>query len=306
MSEIGKITDVSPRDAWSHEAHDFTPWLSENLDVLGEVIGMELEPEGVEVSVGPFSADILAKDLHGRSVLIENQLDSTDHKHLGQILTYLSGLEADVVIWIATEFREPHLSAISWLNENTSNRFSFFAIKLRVISIGNSIPAPIFDVLERPNEWDRQIKKLADDKTGEYSDYGLIRKEFWSHYLKRHPDDKTYGVYANHSSSQWLMQPDVPDLRVSIYRSKNCVGVFIRGKRGVSPYEIQEMIRPHADNLRSIVGDVNNIGDPDNHPSDKLLIDLEDPENLDKAVDWLHERAHIFLDALSEIFGKKK
>lgn len=98
MTEIGKLLTISPRDAWKHEAHDFTPWLSENLEQLGDAIGLQLEPDGTEVAVGPFSADILAKDMFGRMVLIENQLESTDHNHLGQILTYLSGLEAEIII----------------------------------------------------------------------------------------------------------------------------------------------------------------------------------------------------------------
>lgn len=159
MTEIGKLLTISPRDAWKHEAHDFTPWLSENLEQLGDAIGLQLEPDGTEVAVGPFSADILAKDMFGRMVLIENQLESTDHNHLGQILTYLSGLEAEIIIWIATDFREPHLSAINWLNENTNDKFSFFAIRLRVVRINHSIPAPVFDVLARPNQWERSMQK---------------------------------------------------------------------------------------------------------------------------------------------------
>jgi hypothetical protein len=301
MSKVGKIINVEVRDAWNNEANDFTPWLSNNLDALGEVIGVELESQGIEVSVGPFSADILAKDMHGRTVLIENQLHSTDHKHLGQILTYLSGLEAEVVIWIAADFREPHLSAVKWLNENTSDEFSFFAIQLRVVRIENSIPAPIFDVLERPNEWDRQIKKLAEETTGEYSDYGKIRKQFWTEYLKRYPEDRKLGVSINHSSSQWLKNSKNSKYVISIYKAKEGVGVFLRGKRGVSPAEVQEMIKPYADEFKNLVGNVSHIGDSNHHPSDELFIDTTKSENWDEAFDWLHKRANEFLEGLSKL-----
>lgn len=115
MTEIGQLVDVRPRSAWQHEAHDFTPWLAENLDQLGAAIGLVIEPEGTEIAVGAFSADLLARDVSGRRVLVENQLETTDHGHLGQIMTYLSGLEAEIVVWIATEFRDQHVSALDWL-----------------------------------------------------------------------------------------------------------------------------------------------------------------------------------------------
>ncbi len=303
MSKIGRISNVSPRDAWNHEAHDFTPWLAENLDALSDVIGIELEKEGVEVSVGPYSADILAKDFHGRTVLIENQLEQTDHKHLGQILTYLSGLEAEIVIWLATKFSEPHLSAVSWLNENTSSNFSFFAIKLSVIKIADSVPAPIFEVLERPNEWDRQLKKLAVEKTGELSHSAIFRKEFWSHYLNLYPEDERLGLTINHSSSQWLRTDDIGEYVISIYLAKNEVGVFLRGNRGVAPSDIQESMKPHMDRFISFVGDLHRVGDPNHHPIDILKLDTREKENWDKAVEWLHNRSHSFLNGLSEVLS---
>ena len=142
MVEIGRIKKISPREAWKHEARDFTPWLFDNLQLLGDVIGITLEPEDTEVSVDSFSADILARDaVGGRLVLIENQLETTDHKHLGQLLTYLAGLETEIVIWIATEFRDPHLSAVNWLNEHTDERFAFFAVQLKVCLLYTS-PSP--------------------------------------------------------------------------------------------------------------------------------------------------------------------
>lgn len=155
-----RLTDLPLRDAWRHEALDFTPWLAQNIDHLSDAIGMPLELTGTEVAVESFSADILARNpMDDSVVLIENQLDTTDHTHLGQIMTYLAGLEAQTVIWIAPKFREPHLSAIRWLNKHTADGFSFFAVKARVLRIGDSPFAPIFEVVEKPNDWERRIRE---------------------------------------------------------------------------------------------------------------------------------------------------
>src|SRR5687768_17339149 len=124
-AQFARLTEVDIRDAWTHEAHDFTPWLLANLEGIAEALGIPLEDEGSEVAVNTFSADILARNpLDDSLVLIENQLGSSDHKHLGQIMTYLAGLEAKIVVWIATGFHQSHLSALKWLNDHTDERFS--------------------------------------------------------------------------------------------------------------------------------------------------------------------------------------
>jgi len=119
-----RLVDLPVRQAWKHEALEFTPWLAENIDHLSEAIGVPLELTGIEVAVESFSADIPARNpMDGSVVLIENQLEQTDHTHLGQVMTYLAGLDAQSVIWIAPSFREPHLSAIRWLNQHTAEGF---------------------------------------------------------------------------------------------------------------------------------------------------------------------------------------
>lgn len=303
MVDIGRVKNISPREAWKHEAHDFTPWLFENLDQLGEVIGLTLEPEDTEVSVDSFYADIIAKDaVADRLVLIENQLEPTDHKHLGQILTYLAGLEAEIVVWIASEFREPHLSAINWLNNHTDGRFGFFAVRLRVVSIAKSPLAPIFDVLERPNHWNKQMQRVRDS-TEEASKFAPTRRAFWEHYLARHPEDSSLGVKVTGGASNWLSSPSELGIYVSIYRSKNGVGVFLRGPRGTSSSELQQQLEPHASKFAELVGECNNIGDQSNHPSIRYSIDMEQRANWDNAADWLHETGQRFLSAADEVFG---
>ena len=188
--EFGKLEPVSLREAWPHEAHNFTPWLADNLDRLSDAIGVPLKPEGTEVPVEQFSADILARNEQDDSVvLIENQLEWSDHTHLGQILTYLAGLGAQTVIWVARNFQEAHLSAIRWLNENTNDPFAFFAIQVKVVKIGNSPLVPIFEVLERPSEWDRYIRALSSGNTRQQSELTKSRQEFWAYYSERYPED---------------------------------------------------------------------------------------------------------------------
>ena len=164
IPELGKLEEVDLRQAWPHEARSFTPWLSENIEMLSSVIGIPLELEGQEVAVEQFSADILARNPRDDSrVLIENQLEQSDHGHIGQIMTYLAGLDVNTVIWIAASFREPHLSAIRWLNDHTIEPFAFFAIKLSIVRIADSPMAPVFEVVVKPNTWERQLQSISKE-----------------------------------------------------------------------------------------------------------------------------------------------
>jgi len=119
-NQVGSLERLNARDVFEHEAYDFTTWLEENVDSLSDVIGIDLATAEREKNVGDFSADLLAEDEEGRRVIIENQLETTDHKHLGQVLTYLSVLDADVAVWVTSDARPEHVSVISWLNENAT------------------------------------------------------------------------------------------------------------------------------------------------------------------------------------------
>ena len=136
---LAELKDVAPRAVWEHEARDFTPWLAENLERLSQAIGIPLELEGTEVQVEQFAADIVAVDPEdGSRVLIENQLAASDHDHLGKILTYLAGVQAQTVVWVAPRFEEAHRSAVRWLNDHTVEPFAFFAVRVRVVQIADS------------------------------------------------------------------------------------------------------------------------------------------------------------------------
>lgn len=161
---LGRLERVELRDVWANEAGDFTPWLGreDNLKLLGEAIGLELELEAQEREVGAFSADLLCRDLATENwVLVENQLEATDHTHLGQLMTYAAGLNAVTIVWVASRFREEHRAAIDWLNEITDDGFNFFGLEVEVWRIGESQPAPKFNAIAKPNEWSRSVKQTA-------------------------------------------------------------------------------------------------------------------------------------------------
>lgn len=151
---LGRLEAVDPREAWPKEDGDFTPWLAkdDNIRLLGEAIGADLEVVGSEQNVGQFRADILCRNTDtDRRVLIENQLERTDHTHLGQLMTYAAGLDAVTVVWVARRFTEEHRAALDWLNKITGDEIGFFGIELW--RIGNSDPAPKFNIVSKPNDW---------------------------------------------------------------------------------------------------------------------------------------------------------
>ncbi|MDE0324023.1 MAG: DUF4268 domain-containing protein [Candidatus Poribacteria bacterium] len=165
IKELSRLEEVELRKIWPDEAQNFTPWLAEkeSLDLLGKTLGLELELEAQEKNVGNFRADILCKNVDNSWVLIENQLEETKHDHLGQILTYAAGLDAHTVIWIAKEFKEEHRAALDQLNEITDDRFSYFGVEIKVWQIGNSNPAPQFEIVSKPNDWRPSISAPPDD-----------------------------------------------------------------------------------------------------------------------------------------------
>lgn len=159
MTDFGEIKQVDIRTIWANEAGDFTPWLADNIDRLGEALGMEIEIQEREAAVGGFSLDLRAKDLgSGRTIVIENQLTDTDHDHLGKLLTYAGGFDAGVLVWIAGSMRDEHRNALEWLNGNTGTDIDVFGVVAEVIRIDDSKPALNLKLVVSPNEWHKKAK----------------------------------------------------------------------------------------------------------------------------------------------------
>ena len=182
LPSLGFLKKVDVRHIWQTEAQHFTPWLAQNLDILAETLDMELEIEAQEKNVGPFRADILCRDTLDKSwVLIENQLERTDHLHLGQLLTYASGLKAVTIIWISTHFTEEHRSALDWLNNITDDQFKFFGLEVELWQIRDSPVAPKFNIVSKPNDWSRSVGQAARQiETGTLTDIKAAQLEFWT------------------------------------------------------------------------------------------------------------------------------
>ena len=181
---LGTLQRVDLRDIWFSEATDFTPWLAEphNLTQLGNTIRMELELEAQEKNVGPFRADILCKDTDtDHWVLIENQLEKTDHTHLGQLLTYAAGLKAVTIVWVAAQFTEEHRATLDWLNTITDDGFQFFGLEVELWKIGDSPAAPKFNIISKPNDWTRSVSNAARRIENEaLTDIKAAQLEYWT------------------------------------------------------------------------------------------------------------------------------
>jgi len=181
--KLGKLKEIDIRTVWPHEQYDFSKWLAqdENIQELGDSLNLSLTDVETETSVGNFRCDILAKDeLTGKMVLIENQLEATNHDHLGKIITYASGLDAAVVVWIVASARDEHAAAIEWLNKHTDDEISFFLLEVHAYQIGDSDPAPQFTIIEQPNDFVKTVKSVA--KSADMNESQKQRLEFWTRF----------------------------------------------------------------------------------------------------------------------------
>ncbi len=235
LGHIERIDDL--REAWPHEANDFTPWLAEHISELGDALGLELELQEQEAPVGSFSLDLLAREsVTDHTVIIENQLESTNHDHLGKLLTYAGGSDANVIVWVAKHFRDEHRQAIDWLNRHTDEETEFFGVAVELWKIGDSLPAPHFNVVASPNEWGKEIKskvrdanksernqryeaffqKLADALTERgFTNARQARAQSWLSFSAGHAQRVLYGavfghqntarveVYIRHTDQEW-------------------------------------------------------------------------------------------------------
>jgi len=198
---IQKIKRVPLRELWRKEDKDFTKWLEEHIDFLNDAIGFDISIESREEKVGPFKVDLYGEDNFGNKVIIENQLEKTDHNHLGQLITYLTNLGANIAIWICKEPTEEHTKAIDWLNEVSPDDISFYLIKLEAIRIGDESPAgPLFTVIKRPTT---EKKQIGLEKK-EYAQRHVFREKFWTQFLAEISKNNSLFANISPSTDNWI------------------------------------------------------------------------------------------------------
>jgi len=195
---IGKVDRVKLREVWKHEARDFTKWLEENIDVLNDITNLNLVSPEREKSAGKFSVDLVAEDSDGATVVIENQLERSNHDHLGKLITYLTSIEAKIAIWIVSDPRPEHIRVISWLNESSSA--SFYLIKVEAIQIGNSEPAPLFTLIVGPSEESKEIGQTKKD----ISERHKLRHQWWSKLLEHSKTQTNLFNSISASNYHWI------------------------------------------------------------------------------------------------------
>lgn len=236
MANLGTLKEITDlRSIWPHEALNFTPWVAENVDLLADAVGLDITVDETESSVGDFNVDIYASETGtDRKIIIENQLEDTDHDHLGKLITYASGKGADVLIWVVKHAREEHKAAVEWLNNHTDDKIGFFLCEIKLFQIGDSQIAPSFTVVERPNDWTKEIRKKASANPTQqqrleywqaFNDYAFSDANFSRIFNKRKPTtdhwmDFSIGSSACHIAVSQIQKRKAVDVELYINDDK--------------------------------------------------------------------------------------
>lgn len=291
---LGGLRKLNVRTIWQNEASDFTPWLAseENVGLLGDALGIELEVENTEVTVGPYSADILAKDTAtGRYVVIENQLEKTNHDHLGKAITYASVLDASAVVWIAPEFTEEHRKALDWLNDHTTEEISFFGVSVELWQIDESKPAVKFNVVSAPADILRMAAKSKGSE--DVSDIRKAQQAFWTRFREKLVATKQLSSTQSPRPQYWY---DIPLGRSGIHlsnvfnTSENKVGIRVYISNRVAALALPQLEKQRRDIEREIGETLEWNPYPDK--LDKVIrlsrpADLSRQDKWDEYCDWL-------------------
>ncbi len=303
---LSKLKKIDLREQWKNEATYFTNWLAEdeNLQLLSDEVGVDISLIKTEASVGKCNLDILAEEENTRrKIIIENQLETTDHDHLGKVITYASGFDAEILIWIVKDVRDEHKQAIDWLNEHTDEKINIFLIKMELWQIGDSPFAAKFQIISQPNDWAKAIKKSTTQSS--LSDTKLMQLEFWTQFKGYANSNKTslrlrkaypqhwYDISIGSSKSHLSLIVDtqndqircefyIPDLKElfnALYAEKDIITSAL-------DYELEwmELEGKKASRVKATYD-----------------IDVNDIENWEKCFEWLMNAAQSF----QTVFGKR-
>lgn len=291
---LKEIKDL--RQIWPHEALDFTPWLAEedNLSLLSDAVGIEITLDETESSVGNFNVDIYATEIGtDRKIIIENQLEDTNHDHLGKLITYASGKSADIIIWIVKRAREEHRSAIEWLNNHTDENIAFFLLEIKLYQIGNSDIAVKFEVVEKPNDWTKEIKKQASSSPSlqarydywvAFNDYAFSDAIFTKSFNRRKPNTKHWMRFSVGSSDC--------SIGVSQIRRENKIIVELYISDNV---ELFNKFLSHKDLIESETGMKLDWKELPNKKASRIIavhhVDFENKDKWSEQFDWIMDTA---------------
>lgn len=305
LGKLEQITDL--RSVWKHEAKDFTPWLAkeENLAILSDAVGLDIVLEEQESNVGDFSVDLYAtEDGTGRRIIIENQLEETNHDHLGKIITYASGKDAEVIIWIVKKARDEHKQAIEWLNQHTDEKFAFFLIEIELWKINDSDPAPKFNIVERPNDWAKAMKKNVA-----LTDAANLKLDFWNTF-NGHSD--TNAAFIKSFKIRKAQAHHWYDLGVGSAAYHICMTVNTQKKLITAGLYINEdknifqELKANEKELEKYLG--KGIEWRDAKKAARFLIstsfDINNRDNWNKGCEWLYDSCLKIKEAINEILNK--
>jgi Domain of unknown function (DUF4268) len=303
--KLGTLESVDLRQVWLDEARDFTPWLAqpENLELLSDALSLELEFEGMEVPVGPYRVDIVAHEALTESrAIIENQLERTDHDHLGKLICYAAGRQAKIVIWIAREFTEEHRQAIDFLNQTGSTDLRFYAVQVRLLRIGDSLPAPHFEIISSPNEYLETVKK----DQGTPSATGALYLEFWESFRDFCVKQGTTLNLTKPRARQWYnlsigRSQFALSLSISAMRKRISCEIYLEGQNAKQAFKL---LQGDKAAIEEKTGPLEWMELPAKQDCRIIKfresIDIENREQWPTAFAWLSEQAKLFLDAFSE------
>lgn len=292
----GRLITLSAREVWGDEAQVFTPWLARHLDLLAEALQLgELELRGTEVTVGDFRLDILAEDSSGDPVVIENQFGRTDHGHLGQLISYVASQNrAATTIWVAEQFKDSHRAAIDWLNDNTTQEHNFFAVEIEALRIGDSAPAPFFNVVAKPNTWTKSARIAASTSTAGEQERHRVRAAYWNSFAEfLRANDATFSI-RREVRDHWFNFPIgrsgiVIGTTISAQKRRCSVELYV--SRDVGKRAIRQLMAERAV-IESEVGTALDWQELPNKQASRVatyLLDADpsDPEQFDAIHQWM-------------------
>jgi len=305
--ELGHLERIDPREVWLHEAVDFTPWVLDNADELAGALGIDLELTHAEYPVGSFKLDLHGKDLtHGGRLIVENQLEDTDHGHLGQLLTYAAGTEAATIVWMATGFREEHRRALDWLNESTGEDVRFFGVTIGAARIGVSPPAPVFELAVQPNDWQKRLRTPEQGESGR----GALYVQFWTRFLeevhKRHPD---WTRARKAPSTNWLSMvgPDRGTSLTPVFSAKNRIRyeLYIDAGDEALNAAMFHAYESRRDDLEKAFGEPIDFESLPNRRAKRLAVyadgDVANTDTHGEYIEWFIDKGERFRHALKDI-----